>query len=74
MVKKQAREIAKKMADEMAKEMANEMAKEIADKKIEEEKKKIVSNLLDLGSLNDEQIAKTAKVSLQFVEKVKKEI
>ncbi len=48
-------------------------AQKIVQEIVQEEKKEIVINLLRLGTLSIEQIANAAKVSSDFVEKLKKE-
>jgi len=45
-----------------------------ANEKVENEKREIVINLLKLGNLTDEQIAKIARIPVQFVRKIKEEI
>ncbi|MEL7021050.1 MAG: hypothetical protein AAGK47_05540, partial [Bacteroidota bacterium] len=49
-------------------------AKEKAIKQMEDDKIEIVANLLRLGSLTENQITEVAKVTMEFVEDVKKKI
>ena len=53
---------------------AEEKAEEKAKMKVEDEKREIVTNLLNLGNLPVEQIAEVARVPVQFVRKIKEEI
>ncbi|MEM6964961.1 MAG: Rpn family recombination-promoting nuclease/putative transposase [Bacteroidota bacterium] len=61
-------------ASEMAEEMAEEIASKMVEEKVEGEKKEIVINLLRYGNLTDEQISEIARVPVQFVKGIKKEI
>lgn len=63
-----------KIEIEMAVEKAEKKEMEKAKKQMEQEKTEIVKNLLGLKSLAHEQIAEVAKVSIEFVEQVKKKM
>ena len=62
-----------KMEIEMAVEKERK-EKERAIKQMEDEKVEIVTNLLNLKSLSEQQIAEIAKVTVEFVEQIKKKM
>ena len=69
---KRAEAEAKKAVAEAEKKIKE--AEEKAELKVEEEKREIVTNLLTLGNLPDEQIAEIARVPIHLVKKIKEEI
>jgi len=69
-------EMEKRMKAEVEKRMKIEMGKRMdeVEKRMEKEKKEVVANLLNLKRLAEEQIAKAANVSIEFVRKVKEKM
>ena len=69
-----ANDIAKDIAKDMAKDMANDIAKNMADEATKRKSIEITAELLKMGQLSFDVIAKTCGLSLQEVENIAKNL